>query len=60
MLDSEKSNERLLLLQQLRDLNAERIEHEMAEQHQAWKLALEENNRATIERLAVSKMPHGF
>ena len=49
MLDSEQINDRLLLLRRFRELTAQRIEQEIADQQQAWKLLLEEENRATIE-----------
>ncbi len=52
MLDPEQTNERLLLLRQLCELRAEQIEQEIADQQRAWKLLLEEEDRATIERLA--------
>ena len=60
MLDSEQINDRLLLLRRFRELTAQRIEQEIADQQQAWKLLLEEENRATIERLATCKSPTVF
>jgi len=60
MLDPEQTNDRRLFIQQLSELNAERIENEMADQHRAWKLLLEEKNRATIERIATCKNPGIF
>lgn len=59
ILDPEKTRERILILQRLRELTAERIEEEIADQERALKL-LEEKYRATIERLAASKLPHRF
>ena len=59
MLDPEKTQERVLLLQRLRELNAERMEQEIVNQQRTW-LMLEEKNRATIERLAACKIPIGF
>ena len=59
MLDPERINDRRLFLQRLRELTAERIEQELAEQQQRWKL-LEEKNLATSERLAACKNPHRF
>jgi hypothetical protein len=50
MLDPEKTRERVLLLQRLRELTAERMEQEIAEQERMLKL-LEEKNRATVARL---------
>ena len=38
MLDPEQINDRRLFLQRLRELTAERIEQEIAEQQQTWKL----------------------
>jgi len=38
MLDPERINDRRLLLQRLRERTAERIEQELAEQQQRWKL----------------------
>jgi hypothetical protein len=46
MLDPEKNRERVLLLQRLRELTAERIEQEIADQERTLKL-LEEKNRYT-------------
>ena len=60
MLDSEQINDRLLFLRRLRELTAERIEQQIADQQQAWKLLLEEENRATIERIATCKIPGDF
>ena len=57
MFDSEQINDRLLFLRRLRELTAERIEQQIADLHQAWKLLLEEENRATIERLATCEIP---
>ena len=51
MLDPEKTRERVLLLQGLRELTAERIAKEIADQQRTLKL-LEDKNRATIDRLA--------
>ncbi len=59
MLDPEQTRERVLLLHRLRELTAERIEKEIANQQRTWKL-LQEKNRATMERLAASKIPHIF
>ena len=59
MLDPEQTNDRLLFLYRLRELTAQRIEQESADQHRTWKL-LEEKNRATIERLSASKIAHIF
>jgi len=56
MLDPDQTRERVLMFQRLRELTAERIEQETANQQRTWKL-LEEKNRATIERLAASKKP---
>ena len=56
MLDPDKSHDRVLMLQRLRDLTAERIELEGANQLRMWKL-LEEKQQATIERLIACKMP---
>jgi len=55
MLDPEQTRERVLLLQRLRELTAERMEQEIADQERTLKL-LEEQNRATIERLSASKI----
>jgi hypothetical protein len=55
MLDPEKTRERILLLQRLRELNVARIEKEIDDQEQALKL-LEEKNRATIERHSCRKI----
>jgi len=60
MLDPQQANDRRLFIQQLSELNAERIENEMADQHRAWKLLLEEKNRATIERIMTCKIPGIF
>jgi len=60
MLDSEQINDRLLLLRRFRELTAQRIEQEIADQQQAWKLLLEEENRATIQRIATCKIPRDF
>mgnify|MGYP006871752103 CR=1 FL=1 len=59
MLDPEQTHDRLLILYRLRELTAERIEQEIADQHRTWKL-LEEKNRATVERLSASKIPYTF
>ena len=56
MLDPEQTRERVLIFQRLRELTAERIEQEIADQQQTWKLS-EEKHRATIERLLASKTP---
>jgi hypothetical protein len=50
MLDPETTRERVLRLQWLRELTAERIEQEIADQERTLKL-LEETNRKTVERL---------
>ena len=55
MLDPEQTRERVLMFQRLRELNAERIEQETANQQRTWKL-LEEKNQSTIERLLASKI----
>ena len=60
MLDMELINNRLLSLRRLRELTAEGIEQQFADQQRAWKLRLEEENRATIERLATCKIPTVF
>ena len=60
MLDSEQINDRLLSLRPLRELTAEGIEQQFADQQRAWKLLLEEENRATIERIATCKNPGIF
>jgi len=60
MLDPEQINDRLLFLRRLRDQSAERVELEIANQQRAWKLPLEENSRATIERVALCKTPRDF
>jgi len=49
-------SDRLLFLRRLRELTAEGIEQQFADQQQAWKLLLEEENRATIERIATCKI----
>jgi hypothetical protein len=59
MLDPEKTCERVLLLQRLRELNAERMEQEIVNQQRTW-LMFEEKSRATIERLAACKIPRDF
>jgi hypothetical protein len=59
MLDPEKVRERVTLLQRLRELPAERIEQEIADQERTLKL-LEEKNRETVERLSASKIPYRF
>jgi len=56
MLDSEKTRERILLFQRLRELTTERIEAEIGDQARIFKL-LEEKNQATVERLSRSKIP---
>ena len=53
-------NNRLLSLRRLRELTAEGIEQQFADQQRAWKLLLEEENRATIERIATCKIPRDF
>ena len=60
MLDPEQINDRLLSLRPLRELTAEGIEQQFADQQRAWKLLLEEENRATIERIATCKNPGIF
>ena len=55
MLDHEKTNDRLLLLRRLRQLTAERIERQIADQQQALRLLLEEENRATIATCKISR-----
>ena len=60
MLDPEQISDRLLFLRRLRELTAEGIEQQFADQQQAWKLLLEEENRATIERIATCKSPTVF
>ena len=55
MLDPKQNNDRLQYLQRLRDLSTERIDQGIADQLHAWKVLLEEKNRATIERLAMCK-----
>ena len=60
MLDPEQINDRLLFLRRLRELTAERIDQQFADQQLAWKLQLEEENRATIERIASYKIPGVF
>jgi len=60
MLDLEQIDDRLLYMIRLRELTAERIEQQIADQQQAWKLLLEEENRATIERIARCKIPRDF
>jgi hypothetical protein len=60
MIDIELINDRLLFLRRLRELTAERIEQQIADQQRAWKLLLEEENRATIERIATCKIPRDF
>jgi len=59
MLDPEQTRERMLMIQRLRELTAERIEEEIANQERALKL-LDEKNRATIERLAAARMAPRF
>jgi hypothetical protein len=54
MLDPEQTRERVLLLQRLRELAAERMEQEIADQKRTVKLR-EEKHRETIERLSASK-----
>jgi hypothetical protein len=56
MPDSEQIREGVIRLQRLRELTAQRIETEFADQARTLKL-LEEKNRATIERLIASKYP---
>ena len=60
MLDLEQIDDRLLYMIRLRELTAERIEQQIADQQQAWKLLLEEENRATIQRIATCKIPKDF
>jgi hypothetical protein len=60
MLDPEQANDRLLFLRGVRELTAEGIEQQFADQQRAWKLLLEEENRATIERIATCKIPRDF
>ena len=60
MLDHDQTNDRLLFLRRLRDQSAERIDREIADQQRVWKLRLEEENRATIERLATCKIRRVF
>ena len=55
MLDPEQANDRLLFSQTAPRTNAEGIEQQFADQQRAWKLLLEEENRATIERIATCK-----
>jgi len=55
MLGPEQTSERLLLLRRLCALRTERFDQEIANQQRAWKLLLEEENRATIERLATCR-----
>ena len=45
MLDSDQINDRLLFLRRLREITAEQIQQQIADQQQAWKLLLEEKNR---------------
>ncbi len=59
MLDPEKTRERVLLLQRLRELAAERMEQEIADQERTLKLR-EEKNRETIERLSACKIADTF
>lgn len=59
MLDPEQTRERVIFLHRLRELTAERIEQESADQLQTWKL-LNEKYRATIDRLTASKLPRRF
>jgi len=59
MLDSEKNRDRVLRLKRLRELSAERIEQDIADQDRSLKL-LEEKSRATTERLTASKLKHRF
>ena len=56
MLDPDRTRERVLIFQRLRELRVERIEQETADQRRTWKL-LEEKHQATIERLAASRVP---
>jgi hypothetical protein len=60
MLDSDQKEDRLLFLKRLRELTAVQIEQQIADQQQAWKLLLEEENRATIERIAACRIPRVF
>jgi hypothetical protein len=55
MLDPDETRERILLLQRLRELNAARIEKEMADQELALEL-LEERYRQAVERLSRTKV----
>ena len=59
MLNPEQTRERVLLLQRLRELTAERIEQEIADQERTLK-RLQEKNRANVERLSASKIPPRF
>ena len=60
MLEPEQTNERLLIIRRLCELSSQRIDQEIADKQQAWKLLLEEKNRATIERLAASKIARKY
>lgn len=51
MLDPEKTREGALRLQRLRQLTAERIQQEIADQERTLKL-LKEKHRETVERLS--------
>jgi len=53
--DPDKIRERVLLLQRLRELAAQRNEQETVNQRRAWKL-LEEKHQATTERLLAAKI----
>ena len=54
--DPDKIRERVLLFQRLRELSAQRIEQEAAEQRQTLEL-MEEQHQAAIKRLLASRMP---
>ena len=56
MHDPEQTRERVLIFQRLRELAAERLEQENANQQQTLKL-LEEEQQATIARLLAAKTP---
>jgi len=56
VLNPEKTHERILLLQRLRELMADQIQQEITDQKQFLTL-LAEKNQATIERLARSRVP---
>ena len=50
MFDHEHINDRVLFLRRLRELTAERIEQQIADQQKAWKLMLEEENRGDYRK----------